>query len=189
MDKKILTQEMIDSGKSFEELGFEWVAFLPYSDCEECALEMARRLIIVDPDGVVYYNYNQEMIEGFYKLKYFSNIDTDNWDTDAGMKTLYDFLRKNCTQHVTDCYGAGWEYVWDIINNLYDAINRKHVRTSSLSYKIGKMFESILTDEDVIKKIAESREISEKMIDMLKIFKEDEETPKNTIPMAMFAKK
>ena len=190
MEKMKLTQEMIDSGKSFEELGFKWVTFLPYSDCEECALEMARRMIIVDSDGVVYYNYNQEMIEGFYKLKYFSNIDTDDWDTEDGMKTLYDFLRKNRTQHLTACYGAGWDEVWNIVSNLYDAMNSKHVRTSSLSYKIGKMFESILTDEDVVMKLAESREVSEKMIDMLKVFKEHEDSPKgNAIPMTMFAKK
>lgn len=39
MEKKTLTKEMIDSGKSFEELGFTWIPFLPYSECEQCAFE------------------------------------------------------------------------------------------------------------------------------------------------------
>lgn len=39
MEKKKLTQEMIDSGKTLEELGFTMVDFLPYSECEACAME------------------------------------------------------------------------------------------------------------------------------------------------------
>ena len=193
MEKMKLTQEMIDSGKSFEELGFVWVDFLPYAECEQCAFELAGRIVIIDPDGVVYYSYNQAMIEAFYKLKYFSNIDTDDWDNEEGMRVLYDFMRRNdlfSSEVGYKVYHAGWETVWDILSNLYDAMDSKHTKVSSLSYKIGKMFASVLADEDIIKKIAESREVSEKMIDMLKIVKESEEAPKkNTIPMAMFAKK
>lgn len=39
MEKKILTKEMLESGKNFGELGFTWETFLPYSRCEECAME------------------------------------------------------------------------------------------------------------------------------------------------------
>lgn len=50
-----------------------------------------------------------------------------------------------------------------------------------------KMFESILTDEDIVKKLAESREVSEKMIDMLEVLQKHEKA--EVVPMKMFAKK
>lgn len=190
MEKKKLTQEMIDSGKTFDELGFGWEKFLPYSRCEECAMELASRIIIVDDDGVTYYNYNHEMIESFFKLKYFSNVDTDDWDTEDGMRALHDFMRKNPNPEINTLWNPGWSEVWSILTNLYDAMEAKHKRKSSLDYKLGKIFESVLTGGDLVNTLAKSREVSEKMIDMVKVFKDHEEKPKTNIDtMKMFAKK
>lgn len=144
---------------------------------------------MVDPDGVVYYNYNMEMYEGFFKLKYMSNLDTDDWDTEDGMRTLYDFLRRNRDDN-NSAYLAGWDEVWNILSSLRDAMEKKHVRISSLAYKVSKVFGSLLENEDIVKKLAESREVNEKMIDMIKVFNDHEETKKaDVIPMTMFAKK
>lgn len=53
------------------------------------------------------------------------------------------------------------------------------------------MLESVIGDGDIVKNLAQSREVSEKLIDMLAIFREHEksETPVNGVPLTMFAKK
>lgn len=187
MEKKKLTQEMIDSGIDFKDQGFEWCALLPYSECEKCALELASRTIVADVDGVTYYNYNQLLIERFFKFKYFSNIDTDDWDTEDGMRILYDAFRnaESC-----DIYQAGWDIVSDIVCDLFVAIEEKNKRTASLDYKIGKMLSGILDGEDIIEKVAQSRDVTETMAEMIRVFKENksDRSAKN-IPLTFFAKK
>lgn len=91
MNKKKLTQEMIDSGKSFDELGFEWVR-PGFKKCEECALEMTAMACVPDEDGVMYESYKLPMIEKFLMAKYFTNIDTDDWDTEEGRYVIADFI-------------------------------------------------------------------------------------------------
>lgn len=82
---------------------------------------------------------------------------------------------------------------------MYSSLAFKHEHTSTLSYKIGKAFESVLNDQDIVKTLAQSREVSEKMIDMLGVFNSDKEKAeksqksagqKNSIPgLLNFAKK
>lgn len=147
-------------------------------------------MIVLDDDGVIYWHYNHEMIASFFKLKYFSDVDTDDWDNEAGMIMLHDFMRKNPNPELNTLWNPGWSEVWNILTNLYDAMEAKHKRTASLDYKIGKLLSSVLTDEDIIDKLAQNRDVIEKMIDMTKIYREKNKEPNSsTVTMKMFAKK
>ena len=187
MDKKRLTQEMIDSGKSFEELGFTKISFLPYSECVACAREMVTMKAVPDPDGVMYTVFDDLAVEAYLYFKYFTDVDTDDWNTEKGRYALTDFYRKNDLRE----YSRDWSCIEDIYLNMYDAMEKKHNHTSSLSYKIGKAFESILGNEDIVRRIAESREINEQMIDILGVYRKakEKETTADGLSMKMFARK
>ena len=192
-EKKILTQEMMDSGNNWKELGFDMRQDrLTWEECEECAMELVSRTTVPDDDGVFYWSYRKILEETFYKVKYLTSVDTDNWETDEGRVAVVNFAFKSgLYDDLGDCFGTGWEIVEDTAFDLFNALKVKHEHTSSPLHKIGKTFESILGDKDIIKSIAESREVSEKMIEMVGIYRDakEKEKPAGGLPLNMFAKK
>ena len=122
MEKKKLTAEMIESGKGFHELGFEYVELLPYALCEECALELISQTVIVDPEDFLYRRYNSDAIEAFIMIKYFTNLDTDEWNSEDGMRSLFDFCRKSGCLYAEQVRSSGWSLVKEMVDRLYEAM-------------------------------------------------------------------
>lgn len=190
MDKIKLTKEMLESGKSFEEVGIKIIELLPYLNCEECAAELVQNTFILDESGVAYEAHTTPLMKEFLAAKYFTNINTDDWDTHEGRAALYDFFCRVLTpkQLTNCCWASGWSLVEEICYHLKEALEKKHEHENSLGYKIGNAFGSILDgDGDIIQRIADSRDISEKMIDMIKVFNDHKKTA--PAQMKMFAKK
>lgn len=189
MVKKNLTQEMLDSGMSFKDLGFEFVPFLPYVLCEECATGMISRTVIVDDDDVIYYRHNRDAIENFYFFKYFTSADVDEFDNEEGINALYDFARKdNISCGSTNMYLAGWRDVEAISFLLYDAMEKKLERKTSVGKKIEEAIDKLFSEE-AIKRYSKSPEVSETLIDAFELIKKNEEKTKEQTALSMFAKK
>lgn len=188
MDKILLTKEMLEDGS----FNFEFCTFVPYQKKEEMAEKLAQATVICDPDGCAYMSYRYEPIRMFLIAEYYTNIDTSDWDTEEGQSTIFDYMtcreNKSLSRYDKMCEREEFKHdigiVDSIYSRMYSSLASKHEHTSTLSYKIGKAFESILNDQDIVTALAQSREVSEKMIDMISVFNKTKNEKGNTNPNA-----
>lgn len=194
MDKIQLTKEALENN-TFD---FKAACFIPYKDKEEMAEELAQATVICDPDGVAYISYRYDLARMFLIAKYYTNIDTSEWDNQEGREAIFDYMTcsdQTQSRHERMCNSPAFKRDIEIVDELYSrmcsALMLKHEHTSALSYKIGKTFESVLNDQDIVKTLAQSREVNEKLVDMLGIF--HKATNENNLPASQgvlnFAKK
>ena len=200
MNKIQLTQEALENN-TFD---FKACSFIPYRQKEEMAEKLVQATEICD-DGITYKSYRYELTRMFLIVEYYTNIDTSDWDTEEGHANLFDYMTRYgdelMSRYEKMCENEEFKHDIEIVDSIYSdmslALSFKYRHTSSLSYKIGKAFESVLNDQDIVKTLAQSREVSEKMIDMLGVFntnnsdkEKTEKNHKNSSPgLLNFAKK
>lgn len=195
MDKIQLTKEALENN-AFD---FKTTCFIPYKDKEEMAEKLAQAAVICDPEGVAYISYRYDLARMFLIAEYYTNIDTTDWDTEDGQKAVFDYMTNTCdgTESRYEKMCRSNEFMRDmaivdsIFNLMSKAITIKHGQTSSLSYRIGKVFNSILGDDDIVKTLAESREVSEKLIDIISVLNKSTQSSGTPTAQGMlsFAKK
>ena len=196
MKKNQMTKEALENN-TFD---FKACSFIPYSQKEEMAKKLAQSTVICDADGCSYMSYLYDLSRMFLIAEYYTNIDTSDWNTEEGRTAIFDYMTRYgdelMSRYEKMCENEAFKHDIEIVDNIYGrmygALAFKHEHTSSLSYKIGKAFESVLNDQDIVKTLAQSRDVSEKMIEMLKVFKERDNKEKpdlNAAAMKMFAKK
>lgn len=175
MAEKIkLTQEMLDSGKTFSEFGFKFEEKpAPYSMLEEAALEFANLAYVIDDLGVVYENYSYDMEWTYVCLKYFSNLDVEDWDKEilwnfVGAMDGFDYHNINC------------ERFKNMVYRMYYILEKRVQRENCLDYKLGRLVDRI-KDMDV----QQTNEATEKIISLMDKVNEIEKKP----ALTMFAKK
>lgn len=187
MEKYEITEEMIYGADLFDAEAIKKLDFVSFGECDAFAKELAQACVVLDPDGITYEAPDKLVHENYLTLKYFTNADVSQWSDYEGRLALFDFCKKNCLEF----WSTYLSRALDIYESYYAAMSMKHRHVSSLSYKIGKAFESVLGDGDIVKNLAESKEVNEKLIDMLAIFEKakENETPVGGVPLTMFAKK
>lgn len=154
---------------------------ISYKEIEMCAVELASLTTVLDPDGVAYRSYNFPVIEKYLMVKYFTDMNVDEMTTLSDWEKLFDEVE------IDRFRLEGWGLVYEIYDLLFESTKLKHEKTSSLSYKISKMLESVLADEDIVKILAESRDVNEKMIDLIRKAEFGKKSESNTL--LKFAKK
>ena len=139
---------------------------------------MAERLVvstvICDPVGCAYLSYEFDLIRMFLIVEYYTNIDTSDWDTEEGQQALFDYMTRSgdslMSRYEKMCKSDAFCRDMDIVDSIFytmsESLKHKHEYTSTLSYRFGKAFESILTDKDIAKALAENNEVSEKMFEL-----------------------
>lgn len=154
---------------------FTFCHFIPYTEKEELAQKLVLGTVICDPEGIGYISYRYELIRMFLIVQYYTNIDTSDWDTEDGRANIFDYM----TQYGDDyrnryekmCedeeFKADIGIVDEIFSRMASSIIMKHEHTSTLSYRIGVTFGSILGNNDIIKTQAESREVNESLIQLI----------------------
>lgn len=117
MNKRTLTQQMLSNKKSFKECGFSVKSALSLADYEACAEELLQRTIQFFPDGQFCYKPGWLPQINFLYIKYFTDIDTDPYDTPEGREALWNFYNPTYLVPPEDV-GRGWKIVCDIYDNL-----------------------------------------------------------------------
>lgn len=175
MAEKIkLTQEMLDSGKTFIELGFKFEEKLvPYSVLEEAALEFADLAFVIDDLGVVYENYSYGMEWAYICLKYFSNLDVDGWDKEVLWNLVGDM-------DDFDYHNANAYRFEDMTHRMYDILAKRVERENSVDYKLGQWLDTLKEAND-----EKTNETAEKLINLMDRVNDAESKP----VLTMFAKK
>ena len=173
MAEKIkLTQEMLDSGKTFEELGFAFETNpAPYSVLEEASLELLENAYVINDMGFVYKHYRYELEWFYVVLKYFSNLDVEDW----GKEVLYDAFYGRY-----DYGDINIDRLDDMVYAMYDILRARVERENSLDYKLGKLIDTLSNLQE-----EETKETAEKLISLMDRVNETEKKP----VLTMFAKK
>ena len=123
--------------------------------------------------------------------KYFTNMDDYEFENAEYQNALYDYFAAN------DIYPAEYDYLIDdgwgqakrIFEDLSGLLIRKHEAESNPVNKFIRMLNEYMGMDDLEKKMAETREVNEKMIDMMNALKEKEEKTVDKAQMMLFAKK
>ena len=175
MAEKIkLTQEMLDSGKTFSELGYKFEEKpVPYSVLEEAALEFVDLAYVIDDLGVVYENYSYDMEWAYISLKYFSNLDVEDWDK----KILWNFVGKmdEFGYHNINC-----DRFKKMVYRMCYILEKRVERENSADHKLAQWLDRLQDIND-----EKTNETTEKLISLMDRVKDIESKP----VLTMFAKK
>lgn len=146
------------------------------------------RCAIDDVQEMMYIAFDRRPIEMYLFLKYYTNIDVDEFEAD--METLYDAvlpyfndIQEACYSDYYDCELIAEKYMERAI----EIYNAQH----SLSQKVKTMLGGLLDVEDIGKLISESKFVNEEMIDLLQKAKvrEDHKSESNVTVFPWAAKK
>ena len=159
-------------GKEYE------VKHIGYKEVLDFAKELANEIIVCDDkNGVVYERYDADAIKTYLFVKYFTDYPiTGEEDT----QWKYDLVNSFEAQD-NDVDWIIPSYVHNAYNAIYEAIEKRFTAQHSLSRSVLGVFQSILGDEDITKTIAESRTVSENLLDLMrkaKLFDENERDKK-----------
>lgn len=142
--------------------------WLPYSEMEAMAIEMAERTLLFDNEaGVACIGHRANMVKGYLMAKYFTDLDI----VDCDPEEVYDILTNS------GLYEKIEEKIFDIlwrVEDIYHAVCHNMIDTykceNSLAYKLEKTFGFLFSGEDVTETMAKSELINGQMIDMLGVF-------------------
>lgn len=192
-EKITLTEEMIIGEKTQQELGMQLIDELPYSKCEEFAMELAEKSIIMSGSGVVFRSYKRGAWMAFLQLKYFSNIDVTDWGFEPGFSKLVDLVYRSYPNLMDiPVFQRAYPHIREIENDIYTSIKTKHEYEHSLMYKLNLIASDGVFSEHRIREYSKNPELGNKLIDAIARLSNSEnkkEISPNEISFSMFAKK
>ena len=160
-------------GKEYE------INSLPYGKALEMVREAVADILVCDEEtGCTYERYDKEARLTYWFIKYATDYPIMG-NEDIAWK--YEFRDR-----VRFYFNSSVEYVMPVIitiayDYLKNAVSKRFVESHSLSKSVLGVFKSILGDEDISKTIAESRTMSENLLDLMrkaKLFDENERDTK-----------
>lgn len=141
--------------------------WLPYSEMEDMAIEMAELTILFDDTGFACIGHTENLVKGYLMAKYLTDLDLE----DCSAEEVYDFLTETGLYEKID--DPARELMWrveDIYRAICNNMIDKHMLENSIGHKLQKTFGFLFSGEDVAESIAKSELINEQMIDMLGVF-------------------
>lgn len=156
-----------------EETEIKVVDFIPYIEKEQMAFEIASAVLQMDEDlGVCYSTYVKDVVETYYYVKYYTNVDVE----DVTPTEVHDWLMSNHIYGKVIDYGRSdfWT-VEEIVDKLIDVFVLRFEKEHSLEQQVKDLLK---TDPNVNND--ETRELLEKLVDMKGALLEKEN---NVIPL------
>lgn len=158
---------------------------IPYEKKITFATDYASEVCILDEKASYAYRSPEfQKYEQYYIMEYYTNLDVSEMDSDSVADLVAPFWN--------DIYSAiqgDYAITEALANNfVFDTINLYNY-THGLQKKILESFGSILEGGDVVKEVAQSREINEKMIDMLSNANDVSNKQTNITAFSEFAKR
>lgn len=188
MEKKLLTNEELESKNrdGLKAYGIEIREFIPYSQLFEAGVELSERTTVITENGFTYRSPLYPVILTYILFKYFTNVDVSGHSDMAGMESLYDFARKNCS--CEDTYNfkrADSQLVEDIADVIFGITKERY----SLDRKASEVIDFIMEGKASAEDLAKNREVNEKMIDAIAMITSNEKKEEQSKVLTMFAKK
>lgn len=176
-----LQKQKLEKGKE-QEFELQCLPRIPYAKKEEMAGRYVGIKLVTDEYGNVFDSYRAPLYWTFLIAEYYTNIDTAPLDNEDGWIFVYEYLR-NKRLEVNEGDHFSFEHyqlrddigiVDTICQYMERAILLKADAANSLSRKVGKLFDQVLSEsgEELTTQLAKSQAVSEKLIDMLSILKD-----------------
>lgn len=160
---------------------------IPYTDKVSFAQEYASQVCVIDEGkGIAFETYDVEALRLYMMLKWYTNIDVSEYDFDMGK--LHDLMKDYELAIINIC---GRDL--DIAENMMRRYTYKTIeiynQQNSLAQKIKTSFAGILTGEDLVSAIAESRTVNEELITLFSKVQKQDELNQNVVMFPWAAKK
>ena len=159
---------------------------ISYEEMVDFATEYAQQCCVIDTEAQVAYETNEDTrVADYLTLKYYSNVDVDvHEDPMAYASNLMRLIEETgfAFYKETNSSDARSMGQWFMVNTI-DIYNRYH----SIGTKLIKSFGSLLNSGDLLKEIAESRGMSERILDVMQ--NQNNEQADNIMLFKQFAKK
>lgn len=142
--------------------------WIPYSEMEAMAIEMAERILLFDEEtGFACIGHSENMVKIYLTAKYFTDLDVE----DCSLEEVYDVMTRTGLFNKIEekVMGNLWR-VEDICRAMCKNMIDKYEKENSIGVKLQKTFGFLFSGEDVAESLAKSEVINEQMIDMLGVF-------------------
>ena len=142
--------------------------WIPYSEMEAMAVEMAERTLLFDEEnGFACIGHSENMVKIYLTAKYFTDLDVEG----CTPEDVYDVLtRTGLFRKIEETVMENLWRVEDIYRALCNNMIDTYKKENSLARKLEKTFGFLFTGEDMTESFAKSELINEQMIDMLGVF-------------------
>lgn len=160
---------------------------IPYEEKLNYAQEFASMVCVIDEkQGLAYEAYDTEALSLYMACKYYTNIDVEEYEFDMGalhdnLIPYFETIKQVCLHDLIIADAMASTYIYRTIE-IYNMQN-------SLSQKAKMSFAGLLSGEDLLKTIAESRVVNEEMIDLLTKAKKQDAQDQSVVVFPWAAKK
>ena len=160
---------------------------IPYTDKVSFAQEYASQVCVIDEEkGIAYETYDIEALRLYMMLKWYTNIDVSEYDFDMGK--LHD-LMKDYELAIINICGRDLDLAENMMLRYTYKTIEIYNQQNSLAQRIKTSFAGILTGEDLVSAIAESRTVNEELITLFSKVQKQDELNQNVVMFPWAAKK
>lgn len=125
-------------------------------------------LVMDEESGIAYEGYNTDLIRAFLILGHYTDMKLAEYDTPEDWREVYDTIASyGLWKEIMEIVDADMTDVDSICYRLMCSAKRNFEQKHSLSYRLGRVFESLLGTEDLTDTIAHAAGLNSKLIDML----------------------
>lgn len=140
---------------------------LPFKQKEQLAIDLANYIMIGDEEaGACYPKYIRDAIEAYLVLKYYSDLETEEYSIEY-VEKVADWM---CTQGLT-VYAltreTDFSWVDSMVTYITDGVSAHIHGVNSLQGQIGRIIQSITGEKGLVDEMAKSTELNEQMISMI----------------------
>lgn len=142
--------------------------WLPYDQREALAMEIVNTVMTEDEEaGVCYEKYIADVIECFFILKYYTDLELGDYELGYAKK-VFDWFTNNNHDLCELCEVTGYQCeVEPIVERLKDGVKAHITGMNSIRMQIRKLIDSIYGNQGLIDELAKSTELNEEMISLL----------------------
>lgn len=121
--------------------------------------------------GLVYEAYTVELVLVICMLRYYTDLDMTEYESEEGWYTLYDILESHgILNHLLARLAPDLERVRAIYATIREASAKTFQHRHSLDYLAKKSFGSLLSTEDITETIAKASDMNNTMVDLVDAF-------------------
>lgn len=149
------------------------------------ATEYAAHMTIIDDEAEIAYRATGENETVHYLMfKYYTNMDVSEYEDDRGAFYDMTYMYYGSIRDIIEDVWLVQEMCDEYIGMVLDVYNREH----SIGHKIMKSLAGVITGDDIMKGLSESKIVNEEMIDLIRRANEPA-AQDNNIMFHNFAKK
>lgn len=158
---------------------------IPYDKKVAFATDYASEVCILDEkNGYAYKNPEYSKYRLYYVAEYYTNLDVSEMDIDDVVNLLSPY-QDGIWSAIKEDFAYTKSLAEDFVESTINLYNHKH----GLQRKVLESFGSILGNGDIVQSFAQSREINEKMLDVLASAGGSADKQANITAFSEFAKK